>query len=66
MLILIIAVVMIIIFATIFAVQYKLASMEGKPDTGKILESSIIWSIISYIVIGIIVFGISFIVSFLS
>ncbi len=62
----IIIIAMIIIFATIFAVQYKLASMEGKPEIGKIIETTIMWSIISYIVIGIIVFGISFIASFFS
>ncbi len=62
----IIIIAMIIIFATIFGVQYKLASMEGKPEIGKIVESTVVWSIISYIVIGIIVFGISFITSFFS
>ena len=58
--------VMVIIFVTIFAVQYKLASMEGKPETGKIIESTIVWSIVSYIVIGIIIFSISLITSFFS
>ncbi|WP_457639874.1 hypothetical protein [Persephonella sp.] len=54
-----IIVVMILIFVAIFAVQYRLASEQGKPDLGQVLETTVLWSIISYVVIGVILFGIT-------
>ncbi|NPA16622.1 hypothetical protein [Persephonella sp.] len=54
-------IVMILIFIAIFAIQYKLASETGKPDLGQIFETTLLWSIISYVVIGIILFGITLI-----
>jgi len=56
-----IIIVMVLIFVAIFAIQYKLASEVGKPDLGQIFETTLLWSIISYIVIGIILFGITLI-----
>jgi len=53
--------VMVLIFGVIFAIQYKLAIDSGKVDMKNILETTVLWSVISYLVLGIIVFGVSFI-----
>ncbi len=55
--------VMVLIFVIIVGVQYKLSADEGEINWTQIIETSLIWSAISYIIIGLIVFGISFIVS---
>ncbi|WP_297454023.1 hypothetical protein [Persephonella sp.] len=55
--------VMVLIFLIIMGVQYKLATDEGDANWSQIIETSLIWSAISYIIIGLIVFGISFLVS---
>ena len=55
--------VMVLIFVIIVGVQYKLSADEGEINWTQIIETSLIWSAISYIIIGLIVFGISFLVS---
>ncbi|WP_029522803.1 hypothetical protein [Persephonella sp. KM09-Lau-8] len=55
--------IMVLIFLIIVGVQYKLATDEGEVNWTHIIETSLIWSTISYIIIGLIVLGISFLVS---
>ncbi len=52
--------IMILIFAVIFILQYKLAKDSGKFDIKSILETTVLWSVISYIILGIIILGIVF------
>ncbi len=52
--------VMVLIPGIIFAVQYKIASQQNKLNMKNIIETTILWSVISYIILGIIVLGITF------
>jgi hypothetical protein len=54
---------MVLIFVIIFGIQYKIAMDEGEIRIGQIIENTLLWSVISYIVIGIILLGISILVT---
>ena len=50
---------MILIFVIIFAVQYNIDSDQGKLNIRSIIETTVLWSVISYIVLSIIVLGVA-------